>query len=129
MQKTCQFCGNHISPERVALGLPSCVGCAEKYTPSMVVVPMGVAIVSRSPQTVAPRTEVKPPEVTGRFVVLVGGRPVEGFDSLPKAILAATQYDTPQVRDRIPPKEGGLGQVYPTPDRVGRTHHNRWSRY
>lgn len=126
----CEYCGKTVPPERVDLGKTTCLGCAEYHTPTTVVVPMGVAIIATKPPTRGVTAhQPKPPEVAGRFIVVAAGYPAEGFDSLPKAMLHASTLESPTVRDTISSRKGGLGQVYPTPDRVGRTHHNRQPRY
>lgn len=153
----CTHCGNNLPPERATLGFNYCTTCAVFYTPEIVVVPLGEVTLSIAPPPPKRVTKTHPKVARGRFQVISSREEVilnregehtetirvndfdvvRGFDNLDNAMTYAMDVDengllrliSPRVKDSLPLQEGGLGQVWPTPDRFGNTHHSRRRRY
>ncbi len=115
----CIYCGATLPPERCSLGYVSCACCVKLSS----TLPQKKTAPSRKPK---PKPKPKNLKVQGRFIVCVRGKPAVGFNSIPKAMLHASTLTNYVVRDR---QKGGLGQIFPTPDRMAGTHQKRQTRY
>lgn len=153
----CSHCGNGISPERATIGYNYCTACAVFYTPETVVVPMGIATRPTAIAPLKQVVKSRPKAANGRFQVtttrdeiILNARgdyvktiqvadpdETRGFDNLDNAMAYAlakrpdgtVKLVSPRVRDSLPSQQGGMGQLWPTPDRGLGTHHVRWARY